>query len=211
MFMWFMEFRDDLRIHNIWLMLLIQIIIFAVGLLTVQGVVNLENYLSGQNLANRRGWAIFFSTPILFLVGSAATKRDPKMVTDIFSVQILIAYFFGRTACIFQGCCLGVYIPGTQIRWPLREVELIFVAVFIFFLAKKAYKRRFDGKSFPLFLSVYGVFRFFLEFLRVPLHAYFGPFSSIQYGCIIFFIMGSVWLLILYRFSKNPSIKAVNS
>ena len=198
MFMWFMEFRKDLDIDKIWLMLLIQISIFAVGLLSVTAVVNLENYLSGQGLANRRGWAIFFTTPIYLLIGAKVTKRDPKMVTDIFVVQILIAYFFGRTACLFQGCCIGKIIPGTEFRWPLREAELLFVAIFIYVLGRKAYRRSFDGRSFPMFLTAYGFFRFFLEFLREPLHAYFGPFSSVQIGCIIFFLMGVFWLLILY-------------
>ncbi len=200
-FFWIREFKDELRIKHIWQIILYLVCIYLIGMLGSNVTSSLQNLVLGYDWSNRRGWSIFITVPLFYMLLAKLTKRDLNSASDILGVQLMIAYAFGRTACLFQGCCYGVYFFGTNFRWPLVIMEVVFVVVFAFIMGKKAFERRFNGKSYPVFLISYGAFRFFLEFFR---ESDISPYQNIvNYACIIFIVLGVVWLLSLHIFSKN--------
>lgn len=204
-FFWLKEFKDDLRIKHIWQILVYLACIYLIGMLGSNATSNLQNLVLGFEWSNRRGWSIFFTVPLFYLILAKLTKRDLKSASDILCVQLMIAYAFGRTACLFQGCCVGTFIPGTSIRWPVVAVEVLFVLAFVFFMGKKAFQRHFDGKSYPVFLISYGAFRLLLEVFR---DTDISPvYNIVLYGCVIFIILGAAWLLSLHIFSKKQIIQ----
>ncbi len=120
-------------------------------------------------------------------------KKYEARLVDIISFLpccILIAHAFGRVGCFFAGCCygeptnsfFGVSFPkGSDAAWvypdinsetgrslPVHPTQL-YEAVFLFALfaicfllvVKKDFKH-----NLSLYLIVYGIFRFCLEFLR---------------------------------------------
>ena len=196
-FLWMQEFKQELKIKHIWQAIVYLVCLYGIGILSTYGVAALENVVLGEDWANRRGWSVFVTMPLFYLLVAKLTGRDRKAVSDILGIQVMLIYGFGRAACIFQGCCPGKFIPGTQYRWPLIFIELAFIAVFVVVQGAKAYRRQFDGKAYPTFLIVYGVFRLLLELLRdiEILPSYYGLFI----GCIVFIILGAVWLLSLYK------------
>ena len=203
-FLFLREFREELRLKRVWQIVLYLVCVYLIGMLGSNATSALQNLVLGYPWSNRRGWSIFITVPLFYLIAARLTKRDLKTVSDILGVQIMLAYAFGRTACLFQGCCLGKYIPGTEIRWPLVIIEVVFVAVLVFVLGKKAFERRFDGKSYPVFLIAYGGFRLILEAFRdtdIP-----AVCNIVLYGCVIFIILGAAWLLSLYKSSKKSII-----
>lgn len=201
-FLWMWEFREELRIRRVWQAAVYLACLYGIGLLSTYGVAALENALLGHAWANRRGWSVFFTMPLFYLLLAKRTGRDVNAVSDILGIQVMLIYGFGRMACVFQGCCLGKYIPGTAYRWPLVVVEVAFLAVFIVIQGKKAYLRHFDGKSYPVFLLLYGPFRLLLELFREIdiLPSYYGLFIA----CGLCVLLGTVWLLSLHRAKTNP-------
>ena len=202
-FIWMWEFKEELRIKYIWQIIVYLACIYGIGIISTYGIAALENTVFSDIWANRRGWSVFVTMPLFYLILAKLTDRDMRVTSDILGIQVMLIYGFGRTACIFQGCCLGKLIPGTQYRWPLIMIEILFLAAFVVIQGWKAYSRRFDGKSYPIFLVAYGIFRLFLELFREIeiLRSYYGLFI----GCVVFIILGTIWLLSLYRSNKKST------
>jgi len=106
-------------------------------------------------------------------------------VCDAFSPGLALGHAIGRIGCFAAGCCYGkethqwwgvVFhnplareITGTPLGVPLEPTQLFESAVefanfvFLMWLLKR---RKFDGQVFGAFLFIYGIARFFLEFIR---------------------------------------------
>ena len=104
---------------------------------------------------------------------------------DAFAPGLALGHAIGRLGCFAAGCCYGKethhfwgvvfrnplanQITGTPLNVPLEPTQLFESAVELanfFFLMWLLQRRKFDGQVFGAFLFVYGVARFFLEFLR---------------------------------------------
>jgi phosphatidylglycerol:prolipoprotein diacylglycerol transferase len=104
---------------------------------------------------------------------------------DAFSPGLALGHAIGRVGCFAAGCCYGkethhwwgvVFknplansITGTPLNVPLEPTQLFESAVELanfFFLMWLLKRRKFDGQIFGAFLFIYGVARFFLEYLR---------------------------------------------
>lgn len=104
---------------------------------------------------------------------------------DAFAPGLAIGHALGRVGCFAAGCCYGKethhfwavtftnplanQITGTPLNVPLEPTQLFEAAVELanfFFLMWLLKHRKFDGQVFGAFLFIYGVARFFLEFLR---------------------------------------------
>ena len=101
------------------------------------------------------------------------------LMTDCAAPAVALFHGFGRIGCFLGGCCYGKEVPwGVTFRNSLNEsangVPRIPVQLFeagfeflMFFVLWQLLRRgRFEGRLFALYLAVYGVFRFCIEFLR---------------------------------------------
>jgi phosphatidylglycerol---prolipoprotein diacylglyceryl transferase len=106
-------------------------------------------------------------------------------ICDAFAPGLALGHSIGRIGCFAAGCCYGkptthfwgvtfhnplaLQIAGTPLNIPLEPTQLFESAVelgnflFLMWLFKR---RKFDGQIFGAFMFIYGVARFFLEFLR---------------------------------------------
>lgn len=94
-------------------------------------------------------------------------------VADIAAASIAVAHAFGRIGCLMAGCChggttdawYGIYMMsmGTKVV-PTQLYE----AVFLFGLFALFVWRLCRGKScnLPLYMAIYGVWRFAIEYVR---------------------------------------------
>ena len=109
----------------------------------------------------------------------------PLGTCDAFSPGLALGHSIGRLGCFAAGCCYGKpthhwwgvtftnplanAITGTPLGHPLEPTQLFESAVelanfiFLMWLLKR---RTFEGQIFGAFMFIYGVARFFLEFLR---------------------------------------------
>jgi phosphatidylglycerol---prolipoprotein diacylglyceryl transferase len=110
----------------------------------------------------------------------------PALATcDAFSPGLAMGHAIGRLGCFAAGCCYGKptghfwgvtfnnpiahELVGTPLGHALEPTQLFESAVelCIFFILTWMFKRKkFDGQIFGAYLFLYGIARFFLEFLR---------------------------------------------
>ena len=105
------------------------------------------------------------------------TRHWPILkLADFFAPQLALGHAIGRIGCFFNGCCfgrvtlgpLGAYFSGgPQPRHPVQLYEsalLFLLSLYLFWFSKK--KRFREGNVFLMYVILYSVLRFFLEFLR---------------------------------------------
>jgi phosphatidylglycerol:prolipoprotein diacylglycerol transferase len=104
---------------------------------------------------------------------------------DAFAPGLALGHAIGRVGCFAAGCCFGKEthhfwgvtftnqlantISGTPLNIPLQPTQLFEAAVELanFFILMWLFKRKkFDGQVFATFLILYGIARYFLEFIR---------------------------------------------
>jgi phosphatidylglycerol---prolipoprotein diacylglyceryl transferase len=132
---------------------------------------------------------VFSGGLLLAFVAAAWYVRKHHMpalgTCDAFAPGLALGHAIGRIGCFAAGCCYGKEthhwwgvtftnplansITGTPMGMPLEPTQLFESAVEFanFILLMWLLKRRkFDGQVFGAFLFIYGIARFFLEFLR---------------------------------------------
>ena len=133
-------------------------------------------------------------------------------IADFAAPSIAVGYIFGRLGCLLNGCCYGMVtsVPWamhvsadmylrhpTQIYAMLTGV-IICIATILFDKKKKAY-----GQTFFLFIMMYTVGRFIIEFFRMESVVLFNPFTMTQVVCFLAFVAS----FMLYRiFGKEHPI-----
>ena len=110
----------------------------------------------------------------------------PALATcDAFAPGLAIGHCIGRLGCFAAGCCYGKHtdhwwgvkftnplaqqLVGTPLNEALEPTQLFESAaeLGIFLLLMWMFKRKkFDGQIFGAYLFLYGIARFFIEFLR---------------------------------------------
>lgn len=141
----------------------------------------------------------------------AKRKKIPlKNISDTFAVLIPLFHTFGRIGCFLAGCCYGVEsrwgISGRVITGDVKEsakripVQLIesgllfclFVLMLCLFFRKVS-----EGRLILIYLLIYPVLRFVLEFFRGDeVRGHFLMFSTSQWISIMTLLWVSFYLVI---------------
>ncbi len=143
-----------------------------------------------------------------FLIGFWLFLR--KTGGALFSLILLIApacislaHAFGRIGCFLAGCCYGIETTswmGVQfphLPHPVFPTQL-YEAVFLFglsgFLSWMAFQK--NKKSMGIYALSYGIFRFFIEYLRGDDRGTFvGKLSPSQTWSLALIVFGFVWFI----------------
>ena len=127
---------------------------------------------------------------------------------SILPCSILIAHAFGRVGCFFAGCCygketdsfLGVQfpdLPNPVHPTQLYEAAFLFVmfAICLYLVIKKDFKH-----NLSVYLMAYGIFRFFLEYLRDDHRgALVGSISPSQFWSLLMVVAGVAVFFVVRR------------
>lgn len=167
-----------------------------------------------------RGGFVFYGGFIgAFLIAIWYIKRnklDLWQIADIFAPSIAIAHSIARLGCFFYGCCFGrptdswigitfpPESPAGLLGVPVIPTQLIssFVLFIIFcILIIVRRHRKFKGEIFWLYVLLYAVARFIIEFFRGDRWGLVGILSSTQF-ISIFMVILSVFMLIRLK-SQN--------
>ncbi len=117
---------------------------------------------------------------------------------DIYVIPIIIAVFIGRIGCFLSGIAeptfgiettffMGMNLGDGKLRHPVALYEMIYM-VFLFALFYKLKSKSLDnGERFKLFMVLYFLYRFAVEFIK-PYHPIFLHLSSIQWSSIFIFV-----------------------
>lgn len=147
---------------------------------------------------------------------------------------IPLAQAIGRLGCLAAGCCygkptdswLGMYLPDVNGVWMVRyPTQLMSSAanllIFIGLLAFERYGMRrrgkakegwpFDGFLFLLYVDLYCLKRFSIEFLRHS-DPVIGPFTLAHIACFVVFLISTVLMLRGLRLmAPSPQVVALGS
>lgn len=106
-------------------------------------------------------------------------KLDMKPYADLSAVGIPLFHGIGRLGCFLTGCCYGVeckvgfvyhYAPHAAAngvrRFPVQLVEMSLNFGLFFLLLYLLQKGRAKGRLLQLYLLIYPIYRFVLEFFR---------------------------------------------
>ncbi len=108
-------------------------------------------------------------------------NQDPYVYLDTVSIVAPIGIFFGRVANFINS---ELYGTETSLPWGVRFIQVdelyrhpsqlyeaffegILLFIILFYLRKKFWIKK-PGFISGMFLLIYSIFRFFIEFLRVP-------------------------------------------
>ncbi|MED9903268.1 MAG: prolipoprotein diacylglyceryl transferase [Lachnospiraceae bacterium] len=125
---------------------------------------------------------------------------------DLMLPSVALAQGFGRIGCFFAGCCYGretdsvfgiafknsAYAPNGVKMIPTQLISsagMFLIAGILFWYARKERRK---GRVGALYMILYSVGRFFVEFLRNDYRGEIGIFSTSQFISLFVFAAGIV-------------------
>ena len=130
--------------------------------------------------------------------------------SDIGAMAIPLFHFFGRIGCFLSGCCYGVEwehgltyehslveSANGVARFPVQLVEAGLNLVLFFVLFYLYRKGKAKHRALALYLLIYPVYRFILEFFRGDSYrGFLFGLSTSQLISLILFAISAVWLIV---------------
>ena len=138
---------------------------------------------------------------------------------DAFAPGIALGHVVGRFGCFFAGCCYGreTTVPwaitftdpfaaanvGTPLNVPLHPTQLYEAGaealILVVLLMTERKGRRFAGRTFWLYMLLYAVTRFIIEFYRGDARGQVGIFSTSQFISLVLAPLAIGMLIFLAR------------
>ena len=150
---------------------------------------------------------------------------------DVFAPGIALGHVIGRLGCFFAGCCFGrpTNVPwaitftnpfaaanvGTPLNVPLHPTQLyeagaeLLILIFLLVTEKKG--RMFPGRTFWLYMLLYAITRYVIEFYRGDERGTVGPFSTSQFISLLLAPLAVLMLIYLGRLSGGPAHEGARS
>lgn len=147
---------------------------------------------------------------------SKIKKHDSRKMFNYFTPSFPIFHMWGRIGCFFGGCCYGkpwswgfpMAADPETVRIPVQLIESI--CNMIIFIILIIYERAAKSKNFnllPIYLTLYAICRFILEFFRGDNErGVWGFFSTSQIISLIILL----WCF-LVRLKKKTQTNKVKS
>jgi phosphatidylglycerol---prolipoprotein diacylglyceryl transferase len=170
-----------------------------------------------------RSGGVFYGGLILAVVVALVYIRKiglPLWTTcDVFAPGIAVGHVVGRFGCLFAGCCYGkpTTLPwgitftdpfaaanvGTPLGVPLHPTQIYEAGaeaiILGILLATERKGRPYPGRTFWLYMLLYAISRFVIEFFRGDERGAVGMFSTSQFISILLAPLAVVMLVYLAR------------
>src|SRR5580700_2205820 len=146
---------------------------------------------------------------------------------DVFAPGIALGHVIGRFGCFFAGCCYGkpTTMPwgitftdpfaaanvGTPLGVPLHPTQLyeagaeLIILLGLLLTEKKG--KLYAGRTFWLYILLYAISRYFIEYFRGDERGTVGMFSTSQFISILLTPLAIAMLVYLAR-AKTPAPKS---
>src|SRR5258707_236490 len=213
---------DQTRVLDLGIYIIISALIGAKLLLLV---VDFRSYVDNPSelLTLARSGGFFYGGLIVAVVVALWYIRRiglPLWTTcDVFAPGIALGHVVGRFGCLFAGCCYGkeTSVPwaitfhdpfaasnvGTPLDRPLHPTQLyeagaeLLILTVLLLTERKG--RPFPGRTFWLYMLLYAISRFIIEFFRGDERGTVGMFSTSQFISLILAPLAVVMLVYLSR------------
>lgn len=172
-----------------------------------------------------RSGGVFYGglmTAVVVCIYQLRRHRLPLWTSgDLFAPGIALGYMVGRLGCLLAGCCYGrptevawavtftdpaaAMNVGTPLGVPLHPTQLYEafagLVILVTLLSTEGKGRMFAGRTFWLFVLMYSVLRFGIEFFRNdPRGVVLDMMSTSQFISVVLFPLS---LVMLWRLSRQ--------
>src|SRR5471030_2145484 len=215
---------DAARILDLGIYIIISALIGAKLLLFITDFQTFKND-PRELLTLARSGGVFYGGLILAVIVSLLYIRRiglPLWTTcDVFAPGIELGHVVGRFGCLFAGCCFGKQVTqphwwtvtftdpfaatnvGTPLGVPLYPTQLFEAGAEALILGVLLWTERkgrpFAGRTFWLYMLLYAISRFIIEFFRGDERGNVGIFSSSQFISILLAPLAVAMLVYLSR------------
>lgn len=132
---------------------------------------------------------------------------------DLYVVPIIIAVFVGRIGCFLSGVneptfgnettfFTGMNLGDGIKRHPTALYEMFFMVVLLILFYLIKHKKMINGDRFKLFMVLYFLYRFLVEFIK-PYNSLFLNLSSIQWSALIIFVYYYRFIIRIFKPENN--------
>lgn len=137
-------------------------------------------------------------------------KQEIYKIFDMIVPYLALAHAIGRVGCFLNGCCFGKESIRFGLYFPVHDAILIptqayssLALLLIYIILRIRHSREHGrGEIFYLYLFLYSLWRFFIEFFRADSQIFIYGLTLFQIISIILFILSVVML----RLTKKPKI-----
>jgi len=213
---------DETRVLDLGIYIIVAALVGAKLLLLITDV---HTYISNPRalLDLLREGGVFYGGLILAVAVALVYIRRVGLplwtTTDVFAPGIALGHVVGRFGCFFAGCCWGkpTSVPwaitftdpfaslntGTPLNIPVHPTQLYEAGaealILLVLLMTEKRGRRFAGRTFWLYMLLYAVSRFIIEFYRGDPRGTIFVFSTSQFISVILAPLSIVMLVYLSR------------
>ena len=199
------QYNED----NIWDMSILVIIFGIVGGKVLYIITDIKYIMQQPSVLKNIGNGFVIYGAILggiLTVYLYCTKKgwNTLSVCDLVIPSLPLAQGFGRIGCFLAGCCYGrvttlpigvefnnsSFAPAGVHLYPTQIFSSVFdfmLAIFLLWYSKKERKK---GRVFSLYLIIYSIGRFLIEFLRGDPRGSVSIFSTSQFISLFIVIIG---------------------
>ncbi|GLC30999.1 prolipoprotein diacylglyceryl transferase [Clostridium omnivorum] len=174
-------------------------------------ITDIKNIIADPSLLKDFGSGfVIYGSIIGGVIGVYIYSRRKKWrllkIFDLVIPSVALAQGFGRIGCFLAGCCYGrattspfgvkfregSLAPADACLLPTQIYSSIFDFALAAFLLWYSKKEKSEGRVFSMYLILYSIGRFAVEFLRDDPRGSVGPLSTSQFISIFTFILGIV-------------------
>jgi phosphatidylglycerol:prolipoprotein diacylglycerol transferase len=220
---------DEARVLDLGIYIIIAALIGAKLLLLITDFNSFKND-PRELLTLARSGGVFYGGLIVAVAVSLWYIRRvglPLWTTcDVFAPGVALGHVVGRLGCLFAGCCYGrpTTVPwaitftnpfaaanvGTPLNVPLHPTQLYEAGaealILGVLLLTERKGRPFPGRTFWLYILLYAISRFIIEFYRGDERGSVGMFSTSQFISVLLAPLAVAMLMYLRR-STAPAPK----
>jgi phosphatidylglycerol:prolipoprotein diacylglycerol transferase len=132
-------------------------------------------------------------------------------ILDLIIPFVALGQAIGRIGCLLNGCCFGkesafgIYFPVHQAILVPVQIYSSLLLIFIFIILRVLQDRpHIGGKIFYVYLLLYSLKRFFIEFWRQDNPVIFSGLTLFQILSIALFCLATVKLILIRRTRHHP-------
>lgn len=141
-------------------------------------------------------------------------KLPLNKILDLIAPYIALGQAIGRIGCFLNGCCFGkaskfgIYFPAqNNTLMPIQLYSALLLFIIFIYLKVAAKRPHPESQIFMLYLFLYSLKRFFIEFWRADNPAIFFGLTLFQMISLVIFIFAATRLFLLRKFQdKNAAI-----
>ena len=149
--------------------------------------------------------SVFLIPPLMGLLGLLFGLR-PGQSLDACAPCVAVMIAFMRFGCFLNGCCGGweMVLGDFRFFWPTQAMESVGDFCILALLLRMEVQNAHPGNRYAVFMTAYGILRFFVEFLRDTPKEWLGLGHG-QWFAVISCLIGGA-LLLRERKAEKSSI-----